>query len=70
MSEEWFWETEPRVVVSMIDEKQVIEKEKAKLNAFYIACFIVGKNPDEVSEKEIAGIDKPVTEEQLRAFNF
>lgn len=72
MSEEWFWKTEPRVVVNMIKEKQVIEKEKAKQLALYISCYIWGKDPDEEIEdkKELAGIDKPVSEDMLRAFNI
>ena len=70
MSEEWFWETEPRVVVNMIKEKQLIEKEKAKQLAMFVACYVWGTDPEEETKKEVAGIDKPVSEEQLRAFNL
>lgn len=71
MSEEWFWKTEPRVVVNMINEKKKIDLGKTKLLAFYVSCYVWGKDPDEnEKKKEVAGIDKPVSAEMLKAFNL
>lgn len=67
MSEDWFWKTEPKKVIAMLDEKRNIDKEKSKLNAYYVACMMVGKNPDE-EDNGTAGIDYPVTEDMLKGF--
>lgn len=71
MSEEWFWNSLPRVVIAMIDEKKRIDLEEIKTQAYYIASFVWGNNPDELEEnKEVAGIDKPVSENMLKGFNL
>ena len=62
-SEEEFWESTPRKVMALIDQKNLIEKVKMKNQAIYIACYVWGKDPDEFEEKErvpIPGIDIPV----------
>ena len=71
MSEDWFWNTEPRVVVNMIKEKQIIEREKAKQLALYIACYVWGEDPDKNIKQEVVGIDKPVSNDLVnKMFNF
>lgn len=74
MSEDWFWNTEPRVVFNMINEKQRIDKEKCKLQAYYVACFISGQDPDENEQhseaKKLPGVDVPVNENSLKSFMF
>lgn len=61
-SEEEFWESTPRKVMALIDQKKEIEKVNMKNQAIYIACYVWGKDPDEFEEKErapIPGIDVP-----------
>ena len=63
-SEEWFWESTPRLVMALIDQKKKIEKVNMKNQAIYIACYVWGKDPNEFEEKDskklIPGIDIPV----------
>ena len=64
-SEEWFWESTPRLVMALIDQKKEIEKVNMKNQAIYIACYVWGKDPDEFEDnsnkkKPIPGIDIPV----------
>ena len=63
-SEEWFWESTPRLVMALIDQKKEIEKVNMKNQAIYSACYVWGKDPDEfeqtTSKKLIPGIDIPV----------
>lgn len=63
-SEEWFWESTPRLVMALIDQKNEIEKIKQKNLAIYIASYVWGKDPDEFedtdSNKLIPGIDIPI----------
>lgn len=70
MSYNDFWNMEPRVFVTLLNEKKEIERQKIKAQSFYTACFIWGKNPDEYEnvKKEIPGIDKPVNPDLLRGF--
>lgn len=61
-TEEWFWESTPRKVIALIDQKNEIEKIKIKNQAIYIACYVWGKDPEDFEEKErkpIPGIDIP-----------
>ncbi|MBR3197085.1 MAG: hypothetical protein IKF66_01140 [Methanobrevibacter sp.] len=65
LTEEYFWESEPKKIIALIDQKNKIEKIKNKNLAIYIASFIMGKDPDEMEKKErglIPGIDIPVDE--------
>lgn len=65
-SEEEFWESTPRKVMALIDQKKEIEKIKSKNLAIYIACYVWGKNPEECEEKEsgpIPGVDVPINPE-------
>lgn len=63
-SEEWFWESTPRLVMALIDQKKKIEKVNQKNLAIYIASYVWGKDPDEFEENDskklIPGIDIPV----------
>lgn len=62
-TEEWFWESTPRKVIALIDQKKEIEKVNQKNLATYIASYVWGKDPDELEEsnkkKPIPGIDIP-----------
>ena len=37
LSEEYFWESEPKKIIALIDQKNEIEKIKSKNLAIYIA---------------------------------
>ena len=70
-SEEWFWETELRIVWNLLEENKNIERAKSKRLAAYIACTVWGKNPDmldeaEDTEKLIPGVDVPIDPELIR----
>ena len=51
LSEGYFWESTPRKIIALIDQKKQIEKAKMKNLAVYIACMVWGKDPDEMEEK-------------------
>lgn len=67
-SEEWFWDSELRIVWNLVIEKQRLDEVKMKNQAIYIASYVWGKDPDEgdEEEKEIAGRDKPINPDLLR----
>ena len=67
LGEEYFWESTPRKIIALIDQKNEIEKAKIKNQAVYIACMVWGKDPDEVEEKggPVAGRDIPISESAL-----
>ena len=46
ISEEVFWESTPRKIIALIDQKKEIEKARIKNQAVYIACMVWGKDPD------------------------
>ncbi len=63
LSEEYFWESEPKKIIALIDQKKEIEKINQKNLAIYIASYVWGKDPDEMEKKEhgpIPGIDIPI----------
>ena len=65
LTEEYFWESEPKKVIALIDQKKEIEKVNQKNLAIYIASYVWGKDPDEMEKKEhgpIPGIDVPIDE--------
>lgn len=69
--ESWFWSTEPRIVISLINEKKKMDIEKMKTQSAYIACCVWGKNMDELDggkEKKVLGIDEPVNPSLLKGF--
>ena len=66
-SEEWFWDSELRIVWNLIMEKRRLDENRMKKQAIYIASYVWGNNPDELDEqKEVAGRDKPIDEGLLR----
>ena len=67
LGEEYFWESTPRKIIALIDQKKEIEKARIKNQAVYIACMVWGKDPDEVEEKggPVAGRDIPISESAL-----
>ena len=66
-SEEWFWNSELRIVWNLIQEKKKLDEVKMKNQATYIASYVWGKDPDENKEEdERAGRDKPINPELLR----
>lgn len=66
-SEEWFWNSELRIVWNLIMEKRRLDEIRMKNQAIYIASYVWGNNPDELDEqKEVAGRDKPIDEGMLR----
>lgn len=50
-SEEQFWDMNLRTLISMIDQHQKIERNKAKAIGFMTACYLGGTDPDEALEK-------------------
>ena len=66
-SEEWFWDSELRIVWNLIMEKRRLDEIRMKNQAIYIASYVWGNNPDELDgQKEVAGRDKPIDEGLLR----
>ena len=66
-SEEWFWDSELRIVWNLIMEKRRLDEIRMKNQAIYIASYVWGHEPDEEEEgKEVAGRDKPIDEGMLR----
>lgn len=69
ISESDFWESTPRKILALIDQKKEIEKAKIKNQAVYIACMVWGKDPDEMEKNDgpVAGRDIPISESQLKS---
>ena len=66
-SEEWFWDSELRIVWNLIMEKRRLDEIRMKNQAIYIASYVWGNEiPDENETKEVAGRDKPIDEGLLR----
>ena len=66
-SEEWFWDSELRIVWNLIMEKRRLDEIRMKNQAIYIASYVWGHKPDEEEEeKEVSGRDKPIDEGMLR----
>ena len=68
ISESDFWESTPRKIIALIDQKKKIEKASIKNQAIYIACMVWGKDPDEFENKNelVAGRDVPISEGALK----
>lgn len=60
-SEDWFWNTEMRIVWNLIEEHKKLEKIRQKNLAIYIACYVWGKEPhdDEPVNDLRIGVDVP-----------
>lgn len=68
MSEEWFWDSELRIVWNLINEKKRIDEINMKNQAVYIASYVWGKDPDKNKKGEVMGVDKPVDGATLARF--
>ena len=71
ISEADFWESTPRKIIALIDQKKEIERAKTKNLAVYIASMVWGKDPDEIEKEKnapIAGRDFPAGESALKGF--
>jgi hypothetical protein len=68
LGEAYFWESTPKKIIALIDQKNEIEKIKAKNQAVYIACYVWGKDPDKYEENDgpVAGRDVPINENALK----
>lgn len=69
MGEDAFWESTPRKVMALIDQKNKIEEVRAKNQAIYTACYVWGKNPDDYEnhdDEPVAGRDVPIDPSLLR----
>lgn len=69
--EDWFWNTEPRILISILDEHKRIKKEDMKAQGAYVSCCVWGNNPNELdgeNQKEVLGIDKPINPDMLKGF--
>ena len=69
LSEQYFWESTPRKIIALIDQKNEIEKIKAKNLAIYTACYVWGNDPDkmETADGPVAGRDIPISESALNS---
>ena len=69
ISEANFWKSTPKKIIALIDQKNEIEKIKAKNQAVYIACYVWGKDPDKYEENDgpVAGRDIPISESALNS---
>ena len=69
LGEDYFWESTPKKIIALIDQKNEIEKIKAKNQAIYIACYVWGKDPDEIDKTDgpVAGRDIPISEGALKS---
>lgn len=66
-SEEWFWDSELRIVWNLIMEKRRLDEIKMKNQAVYIASYVWGNEPESNSaNKEMPGRDKPLDGDLLR----
>lgn len=67
-NEEEFWESTPRKVMALIDQKNKIEKAQLKNQAIYIASMVWGKDPDEMEKTDgpVPGRDVPIDEKALK----
>lgn len=65
LSEEYFWESTPRKIIALIDQKKEIQKIQQKNLGIYIASYVWGEDPDKDEnnkDRKIPGVDVPVDE--------
>lgn len=67
-SEEWFWDSELRIVWNIVMEKRRLDEIRQKNQAIYIASYVWGQDPDKDSkeDEQVAGRDKPINADMLR----
>lgn len=74
-TDEWFWNSEPRVVLALVNKKNETRAIEQKNLAGYIACCVWGKNPNELDgsedknkqDEKVPGRDMPIDENLLRS---
>lgn len=68
ISESDFWESTPKKIIALIDQKNEIEKARIKNQAVYIACYVWGNDPDKAEQTDgpVAGRDVPINEGALK----
>ena len=68
LGENYFWESTPKKIIALIDQKNEIEKVRQKNLAIYTACYVWGKDPDKYEDKggPVAGRDVPINEGALK----
>lgn len=67
LSEEYFWESTPRKIIALIDQKKEIEMAKIKNLAVFIASYVWGKDPEKKQDDGlVAGRDKPIDPSALK----
>ena len=68
LSEEYFWESTPRKIIALIDQKKEIEKVNIKNLAVFVACYVWGKDPEkeDAGDGLVAGRDKPIDPNALK----
>jgi hypothetical protein len=68
ISESDFWESTPKKIIALIDQKNEIEKARIKNQAIYIACYVWGNDPDKAEQNggPVAGRDVPISEGALK----
>ena len=68
LSEEYFWESTPKKIIALIDQKKEIEKANIKNLAVFVASYVWGKDPEKNidSDGKVAGRDKPIDPNALK----
>lgn len=67
LSEQFFWESTPRKIIALIDQKKEIEKVNIKNLAVFVACYVWGKDPEEKQDDGlVAGRDRPIDPNALK----
>jgi len=68
LSEQYFWESTPKKIIALIDQKKEVEKIQQKNLAIYTACYVWGKDPDKYEDNggPVAGRDIPISDGALK----
>lgn len=67
-SEEYFWNSTPKKILALIEQRRNMDKENMKALSVYVGCILTGKSFEEIENgEEIPGIDKPVSQDALRS---
>jgi hypothetical protein len=64
LSDQYFWESTPKKIIALIDQKKEVEKIQQKNLAIYTACYVWGKDPDKYEDNggPVAGRDIPISD--------
>ena len=68
LSEEYFWESTPRKIIALIDQKKEIEMINIKNLAVFVASYVWGKDPEKAQKSNgpVAGRDIPIDPSALK----